>query len=294
MNNTARARIMLTATMVIFGTIGIFRRYIPLASSVLAFVRGLVGALFLLAVTALRHKKADREAIGRNFWKLLISGAFIGINWVLLFEAYRFTTVATATLCYYLAPIFVLLAAPFVLREKLTLRKLLCVLAALGGMVLVSGVLDVGFRPQELKGVAFGLGAAVLYASVILLNQTITNISAYDKTAVQLGAAAAAVLPYTLMTETLSPGFFTLPVLGMLLLVGIVHTGVAYALYFGSMDALPAHSIAIFSYIDPIVAILLSAMLLKEPMTAASWVGAVLILGAAFISELPEKSSSPR
>ncbi len=293
-NAQSCSRLMLIASMIIFGTIGIFRRWIPLASSVLALSRGLIGAVFLLAVIALRGKKPELSAIRKNLWKLLISGAFIGFNWILLFEAYRFTSVATATLCYYLAPMFVLLASPFVLKEKLSGRKLLCLLAALGGMVLVSGVLQTGFRLSELKGVLFGLGAAALYASVVLLNQKLTDISAYDKTAVQLGAAALVILPYTLLTESLAPGDFTWPVIGLLLLVGIVHTGLAYTLYFGSMEALPAHSIAIFSYIDPIVAVLLSALLLKEPMTPAGWLGALLILGAAFVSELPEKNASPR
>lgn len=293
-NSPARSRLMLIAAMVIFGTIGIFRKCIPLASSVLALGRGVIGALFLLGVVALRRKKLGWPAIRKNLWKLLLSGAFIGFNWILLFEAYRFTSVATATLCYYLAPIFVLLASPLVLKERLTGRKLLCVLAALGGMVLVSGVLQAGFRLSELKGVLFGLGAAALYADVILLNQKISAISAYDKTAVQLGTAAIVLLPYALLTESLASGYFTLPVLGLLLLVGIVHTGLAYTLYFGSMEALPAHSIAIFSYIDPIVAVLLSALLLKEPMSPSGWLGAALILGAAFVSELPEKDSSPR
>lgn len=295
MNNktAARSRGMLIASMCIFGTIGIFRRWIPLASSVLAVARGLIGAAFLLGVMALKKQKPDTAAIGRNLWKLLLSGGAIGVNWILLFEGYRFTSVATATLCYYLAPIFVLLAAPVVLRERLTLRKSLCVLAALGGMVLVSGVLTAGFSLQELRGVLLSLGAAVFYAGVVLCNQTIRDISAYDKTAVQLAAAALVTLPYALLTEGLPSSLFTGPVLAMVLLVGVIHTGLTYALYFGSMEALPAHTVAIFSYIDPIVAILLSALLLREPMSPESWLGAALILGAAFVSELPEKQHAP-
>lgn len=289
-----RSRLMLMGSMFIFGTIGIFRRWIPLASSVLAVARGFIGALFLLGVMALKKQKPDATAIRKNLGKLLLSGGAIGVNWILLFEGYRFTSVATATLCYYLAPIFVLLAAPLVLKERLTARKLLCVLAALGGMVLVSGVLQAGFSLAELRGVCLSVGAAVFYAAVIVCNQTIRDISAYDKTVVQLASASLVTLPYALATETMAPGFFTGPVLGLLLVVGILHTGVTYALYFGSMEALPAHTVAIFSYIDPIVAVLLSALLLREPMGPAGWAGAVLILGAAVVSELPEKPSSPR
>lgn len=285
------ARLQLIASMVIFGTIGLFVRYIPLPSSVIACVRGFVGMLFLLLVMALRRKKPDTAAIKKNLLVLIISGAAIGVNWILLFEAYRFTTVATATLCYYLAPMFVLLASPLVLKERLTLRKLLCVIVSLIGMVFVSGVASSGLPSVgELTGVLLGLGAAVLYASVVLLNKKMTGIAANDRTLMQLGLAAVTISPYILLTEDLSTLALTLPALGLLLFVGVVHTGIAYAMYFGSLKDLKAQTAAILSYIDPIVAIILSALLLREHMGLGGIVGAVLILGSALISELPEKA----
>lgn len=287
----ATAKVKLISSMFIFGTIGLFVRYIPLPSSVIACVRGLVGMLFLLLVMALRHKKLDTAAIKRNALVLIFSGAAIGINWILLFEAYRFTTVATATLCYYLAPMFVLLASPFVLRERLTLRKLLCVLVSLVGMVFISGVLDSGISSvSELAGIFLGLGAAVFYASVVLLNKKMNAISANDRTVMQLGIAALTVLPYILLTEDISALQTTPLAIGLLLFVGIVHTGIAYAMYFGSLKDLHAQTAAIFSYIDPIVAIILSALLLNEQMGWTGVVGAVLILGSALVSELPERA----
>ena len=159
-------------------------------------------------------------------------------------------------------------------------------------MVFVSGVLQTGIPAlSEAKGVLYGLGAAVFYATVILMNKKITEISAYDKTIMQLGTAAVVLLPYILLTEPLGElmALLTPFSLGMLLFVGIVHTGIAYVLYFGSMKDLNAHTIAIFSYVDPIVAILLSALFLKEPMGLHGVIGAVLVLGSTFISELPEK-----
>lgn len=285
------ARLQLIASMVIFGTIGLFVRYIPLPSSVIACVRGFVGMLFLLLVMALRRKKPDTAAIKKNLLVLIISGAAIGVNWILLFEAYRFTTVATATLCYYLAPMFVLLVSPLVLKERLTLRKLLCVIVSLIGMVFVSGVASSGLPSVgELTGVLLGLGAAVLYASVVLLNKKMTGIAANDRTLMQLGLAAVTISPYILLTEDLSTLALTLPALGLLLFVGVVHTGIAYAMYFGSLKDLKAQTAAILSYIDPIVAIILSALLLREHMGLGGIVGAVLILGSALISELPEKA----
>lgn len=283
-HNHSRGRLILS--MCIFGTIGILRRYIPLSSSLVALVRGIIGSLFLILVLLLSRKKPDLAAIRKHWALLALSGAAIGFNWILLFEAYNHTSVATATLCYYLAPILVILASPFVLQERLTGKQILCTIAALLGMVLVSGILDAGFSGiSELKGILFGFGAAVLYASVILMNKKMPDVPAYDKTILQLSMAAAALVPYVLLTENWSAVELTALSAALLLVAGIVHTGIAYWLYFGSMGTLPSHTVALLSYIDPILAILLSMVLLKEPMSAASAVGAVLVLGAAYVSE---------
>lgn len=280
-----RSMLMLLASMVIFGTIGIFRRYIPLSSAVIAMLRGLVGAVFLLIVMLIGRKKLSRDAIRQNLALLFLSGAAVGMNWILLFEAYNYTTVATATLCYYMAPVFVILASPIV-GEKLTGRKLLCVGIALAGMVFVSGAAEGGL-PQagELKGVLFGLGAAAMYASLVLMNKRMKPIPAYDRTVIQLLSAGVVMLVYTAASGELSGlRADTLTVI-MLAVVCIVHTGLAYALYFGSMEKLPAHILAIFSYLDPAVAVVLSALVLHEPLTVMTGIGAVLILGGAILSE---------
>lgn len=289
MQNTTpkKANMAFVLSMVIFGTIGIFRRYIPLPSGLIAFSRGLIGMLFLLVFVAVRGIRLSKENICKNGLKLLLSGAFLGFNWILLFEAYRYTSVAVATLCYYMAPILVVLASPLLFGERLGGRKLLCVVVALAGMVLVSGVVDTGLGGGEnAKGVLLGLGAAVLYASVVLMNKKITGISSYEKTIVQLGTAAIVILPYTLLTETVDPQAWSLRSVLCLLFVGIVHTGVAYALYFGAVSDMKAQTAALFSYLDPVVAILLSALLLGEPMTLWVGIGAVLVLGAALLCEM--------
>lgn len=282
--------LQLSLTMFIFGTIGIFVRYIPFPSSVIALARGFIGMLFLLVIVTIRKQKLSKAEIKRNLIPLCLSGFFLGFNWILLFEAYRYTTVATATLCYYLAPVIVILLSPILLKEKLTAKKLICVAVALTGMVFVSGVLESGLPSiEEGKGIFFGIAAATFYAGVVLCNKHIHDMASYDMTIMQLGIAAAVLLPYTLATESITELPFTAGALLMLLFVGIVHTGVAYALYFSSMQGLDSHTIAIFSYVDPIVAILLSAILLHEPMGIYGAIGAVLILGSTFISGLPEK-----
>ena len=287
-----KAKLELIASMFIFGTIGNFVRHIPLPSSMIALVRGFVGAFFVLLFVYLKKSKLDKAAIKKNFVMLALSGAFIGINWILLFESYHYTTVATATLCYYMQPIFVILASPFLLKEKLTVKKVACVVVALIGMVFVSGVLQTGIPAlSEAKGILYGLGAACFYASVVLMNKKITEINAYDKTIMQLGMGAIVLSPYVMLTQDFgsAAASMTPSLWALLLFVGLVHTGVAYALYFDSMKELKAQTLAIFSYIDPIVAIILSALLLKENKGLYGVIGAVLVLGSTFISEMPEK-----
>lgn len=291
MKNERRSMMSLVLSMVIFGTIGIFRRYIPFPSGLIAMARGLIGMLFLLAYTRMRGIRLSADAVRKGGWKLILSGACLGFNWILLFEAYRYTSVAVATLCYYMAPILIILVSPLLFQEKLTGRKIICVAIALCGMVLVSGITEAGgVQAQESSrttGILLGLGAAVLYASVVLLNKAMPAVEAYPKTIVQLGTAAVTLLPYTLLTETVPSEAFSWLSLGMLLLVGIVHTGVAYALYFGSVTGLKAQTAALLSYLDPVMAILLSALLLAEKLSVPGVVGALMVLGAAVVSEMP-------
>ncbi len=280
-----RAKGSLALSMLIFGTIGIFRRWLPLPSGFLAMARGAIGALFLLLMLLLRGRRISLRAIGRKRGLLLLSGGMIGVNWILLFEAYRFTTVAKATLCYYMAPVFVLVASPLLLRERPGVRQTVCAAAALIGMVPVSGVFSAERGVNDLPGILLALGAAIFYAGVILLGRCFDGIPAYDKTVIQLGAAALVILPYTLLAEDLRGITFTLPLVGMLLLVGVLHTGIAYALYFSAMHRLSAQTVALFGYIDPVAAVLLSSLLLAERLDGPTALGTVLILGATLLSD---------
>ena len=283
--NKKGAYLALILSMVIFGTIGIFRRQIDLPSETLAFVRGILGSVFLLLAMRLTGRRFQTAPLRGSLMLLVLTGAMIGFNWILLFEAYNYTTVAVATLCYYMQPVIVLLVSPLLFKEPVTLRKFLCVAAALAGMVLVSGAAgSSGAGTDPVKGMLLGLGAAALYASVVMLNKKITGVPVYEKTIIQLFSAAAALVPYMLVRgsfRSYAPG--TAQVI-LLLTVGIIHTGLAYALYFGAVEKLPVQTAALFSYIDPVTAVLLSALFLHEPMTPAGIAGAVLILGALMLA----------
>ena len=287
MDKAARARLRVLLSMVIYGSIGVFVRLIPLPSALIAMLRGAIGAPFLLLLLALKREKIDRQSIRPALPRLCLTGALLGVNWILLFESYRYTTVATATLCYYMQPVIVILASPLLFRESLPPFKVLCVAVALVGMVFVSGVPEGGLPTAgEARGVLYGLAAAALYATVVLMNKLIQGVGTYEKTILQLSAAAVVLVPYLAVTEDFStlevPPFAVI----MVLVVGVVHTGIAYALYFGSMDGLRAQTVALMSYIDPVTAILLSALLLREPMTPLGILGAALVLGSTIVSEV--------
>lgn len=287
METEKASRRKLLIAMLIWGSIGVFCRHVSLSSSVIALARAALGFLSLRVYRLLRKEKTDWTAVRQNIRALLPAALFLGFNWILLFEAYRYTTVAVATLCYYMAPVLVILCSPL-LGEKLTGRKLLCAAVAVLGMVLVSlsGEESVGGG----KGILLGLAAALLYASIILCNKRLKNISGMDRTEFQLLVAALVMAVYTCCTEDVTALRPTLTETALLLVLGVVHTGVAYALYFGSMDALPGQTVALYSYLDPVSAIFFSALLLREPLTLRSALGAALVLGATLLSEREEKN----
>ena len=312
---------MLISSMLIFGTIGIFRKYIPISSALLACTRGITGSLFLIILSVITRHKFEKIK-PKQLLLLVLSGALIGLNWIFLFEAYEFTTVATATMCYYMQPTIVMLLSPLILKDKLRGKNIICIVISLIGMFCVSGMADgiiasvnspeiseevlmvnspevsngnlFDFASKlfsqylgtsQVKGVLFGLVAAILYAFVIILNKMLRVEDAYSKTIVQLLCASLVLLPFLIGTEkwTAVPmnGFMIV----MILIVGLLHTGIAYALYFGSMKNLKAGSIAILSYIDPVFAFILSAAVLKEETTVFGIIGAIMIIGAAILSE---------
>ena len=285
-SNDRKSVLMFITAVLIFGTVGIFRRFIPFSSAFLAFSRGILGGLFLLLYMKLKGKtcaKLPWPVLGR----LALTGAVMGLNWILLFEAYNETSVQVATLCYYMEPVIVILASSVLFKEKLTRRKAICSALAFLGMVLVSGVLESGgVRGGEMKGILLGLLAALLYSCVVLMNKRAAGIDPFEKTVIELAASALVMVPYLALTEDFSAITWSASAIALLSVAGIVHTGIAYALYFGSIDRLKAQTIALLSYIDPITALILSALILHESLSIIGIAGAVLILGSAVAGEM--------
>lgn len=277
-------KIKLVIAMLIVGSIGIFIYYIPLPSDVISGARSIIGTSFLLGLMIFRRTKINWSAVRKNTGYLILSGSAIGFNWIFLFEAYQYTSVAVATLCYYMAPVFVILAAPFVLKEKLTITNIVCTFAALFGGGLISGTF--GTDQTSLIGIGYGLAAAGLYASIMILNKLCQGLTGLELTFFQLLVSAIVMVPYVLVTQDLSSITFSGQTIFLLIIVGVVHTGMVYQLFFSALNQLPAQTSSLMSYIDPVTAVILSAVLLNQPLSSIQIIGMLLILGSAILNEL--------
>ncbi len=276
-----KEKLSMILSMVVFGTIGIFVEYIDMPSGFVAAARGIIGATVIFIVMLIKGHKTDFKKLSKKLPVLLASGVAIGFNWILLFEAYRHTGIPAATVCYYMAPLLVVGVSPFIFKDKLTPRQIICILVALMGVVAVSGIF--GTNASKIIGILCGLGAAVLYASVMIMNKFMGETDDYERTFIQLITAGLVVLPYGILT--MGDIEFKVKSTVLLIIVGVVHTGIAYLVYFGAIKKLKSRTVAILSYIDPASAIVLSSIVFMQMPKVYEIIGVVLIMGAAILSE---------
>ena len=283
------SRLMLIASMAIFGTLGPFVRNIPVSSGELALYRAILAASLIALFLMVTKQKIPFASIKKELFLLLLSGIAMGFNWILLFEAYKYTTVSIATLSYYFAPVLVTAASTVLFREKLTAKQILCFFMSTLGIVMVTGIGDMAGGGRNMIGILFGLGAAVLYAACILINKFIKNVDGIHRTFLQFLAAILVLTPYVLLTGSISLGNMD-PVGWLnLLIVGLLHTGVTYCMYFTALKGVSGQQVAILSYIDPLVAVVISVTVLGETMTVLQLAGGLLILGFTLWNEITPK-----
>ena len=277
---------MLIISMFVFGTIGLFVRNIGVSSSELALYRAAMASVLLSGYLLIIKQPIPFKEIKKELPIIIASGVAMGFNWILLFQAYKYTTVSTATLSYYFAPVIVTLVCPFLFKEKMKLKQWICFVMSTVGIVMITGLTDVSFSSNHFIGILFGLGAACLYATVILLNKYIKGVSGIHRTVLQFYAAFIVLLPYVCITSGFS--IDSLSGLGWinLLIVGLIHTGITYCLYFSSLKELPGQEAAILSYIDPLVAVIISVSILGEAMSFWQIIGGILILGFTLWNEV--------
>lgn len=286
-----KSKVIYIIAMLIFGSIGLISRNIQLSSGQIALTRGVIGSIFLLLASKVLKEKISWQKIRPNLLLLILSGAGIGFNWILMFEAYQYTSIANATLSYYFAPVIVVLLSPFMLKERLTPIKVGCILAAMGGMFLIIGI-GGGEGKNHVIGICYGLAAAVLYAGVVILNKHLKGISGLEITLIQISSATVVLLPYILLTEDINVFHVDTRSAVFLIILGLIHTGLAYLMFFTGMKMLKAQTVAVLSYTDPISAILMSALFLGEKLTLVQIFGGILILGATLFNEAYDRKQN--
>lgn len=276
-------RFPLCLSLVLFGTISLFSKNAGISSGYLSLCRAVIAIVTILVIKLLRRERLDFRKIGKDALWLLLSGAAMGFNWVLFFESFNYVAVSTATLCYYFAPILVTAACPFLFHEKLTVRQIVCFVMSTVGLVLLIGV--AGER-QNPVGICIALGSAVLYAVVITINKLIRSVTGIDRSLLQFAAAVIVLIPYVGAASGFSlSGLGTLNIVSILV-IGIVYTGAAYCAYFSAIPNLPGQETMLLSYIDPLVAVIVSVAVLGEPITLLQLLGGALVIGFTIINEL--------
>ena len=246
MKKVINPRLMLIVSMTIFGTLGIFVRNIPVSSGELALYRAILAALL------------------------------IAIYLIITKQRISFTKIKKEV---------VTVVCPVLFHERLTGKQILCFIMSTIGLVMITGIGDIG-SGSDFIGILFGLGAAVFYATVILLNKFIKNVEGIPRTFLQFLSAIVILIPYVMLSGGMSLGGMNAVGWINLLIVGLVHTGVTYCMYFSSLKELPGQKAAILSYIDPLVAVLISVTILREKMTIWQIAGGVLILGFTLWNEV--------
>jgi len=283
-----REKIYFILSMAIFGAVGVFAKYIDLASSEIALFMSLIGSIFLLLVCIGTKHKISWQSMKKNAFALFIASIALSGNWIFLFQSYKETSIANAALSYYFAPVLVIMLSPIVLKEKLSFKKALCAGIALFGLFLImnNGGMEAEAAEHNLLGIFYGLIAAVFYAILTLVNKFIRNMNGLENTLIQLILSSAMLLPYVFITER-SKFFQTDGDSVILMLVlGILHGGVGFYLFFSGMGGLKGQSIAVLSYFDPLTSLFISALVIGEKMTLLQIAGAALLLGSTFISEI--------
>ena len=280
-------------SLVLFGSNGIVASLIDLPSNLIVLVRVTLGAALLVALVALSRKARTSLQLRqhpRQALCLAISGAALGVAWLFLFESYKYIGVSVASLLFYCGPVIVMALSPVIFGTRLTSTKVFgfaCVI--IGAFLVVGQGLGEGIAPM---GLFLGGMSAVMYAVMVIFSKKVTKISGVESSAIQLCGSFAAVAVY--MLASAAAGTLALPSatelshvnLAAVLCIGLVNTGFGCYLYFSSMGSLPVTRVAVCGYLEPLSAVVLSAVLLGEPMTAANVAGAILILGGAIYSEL--------
>ncbi|MGM0410083.1 MAG: DMT family transporter [Bacillota bacterium] len=270
------AYLQIILAMVIWGSVGIFARFIPFSSKIIVFYR-VFFAFISLAIYLIIKKDIKIDLKENNLKVILLAGVFLALNWLFFFKAIKTTTIAKATISYYTSPIILNILAIIILKEKLKRKTLISLILGFLGMIFII------YNGKDLTGgqfvgILYGLTAAFFYAFFSITNKKINNLGAIKATFIQSGVATISFIPFILP--------ITVPDLKsifLLLVMGILHTALALILYLSGLKKIKAQDVGVLSYVDPLSAVLLAALLLGEIPTILTTLGAVLVLLSGYI-----------
>jgi drug/metabolite transporter (DMT)-like permease len=267
----------------LFGSNGIVASYILLNSYEVVFWRTLIAAAFLLGILLLSRQKFTFLQHKKDAFFLSLGGFSLGMSWIFLFEAYTKIGVSVGTLLYYCGPVIVMALAPLIFKERLTPVKMIGFFIVLAGMVLVNS--EAFLEGKMSIGIVLGLLAAVMYATMVIFNKKGQAIQGLENTTIQLVAAFVLVTVYSIIKGGFPIAIHTESILPLFIL-GLVNTGIGCYLYFTSIGKLPVQTVSILGYLEPLSALVFSAILLGESLSPLQLIGAACILGGAALGEL--------
>lgn len=267
--------------LLLFGANGVVASFIALGSGQIVLLRSVLGSATLLALFYLGGGRLSGLGSRRDVALLAVSGAAMAADWLLLYEAYARIGVGLSILINYTGPALVIALSPVVLRERLSAGKLCALALALCGAVLISGrAVSAG---TDAAGIVCAALSAAAYAVMVLSNKLTTRIKGADNALLQMLFTCAAVALCSVLRGEVRMSIAASDLLPILLL-GVVCTGLACRLYFSSIGELPAQTVAICGYLEPLSAVLLSALILGECMSPVQLLGAALIILGSFFA----------
>jgi drug/metabolite transporter (DMT)-like permease len=275
-----RGKCEMAAAMVISGSIGYFVMLSAATPINVVFWRCVFGALTLMVICifcgVFRHAKITRRVL----WLSAFGGVAIVLNWVLLFAAFSRASISVATAVYNTQPFMLMVFGAAFLGERLTVSKLAWMLLAFIGVVLI-----VQARPSAdyvgndfALGVASALCAAFFWAIAAIITKKLTGTPAYLIAFIQVCVGMLMLGPFVDFANAPRSVSHWLP----LITIGVLHTGIMYILLYSGIQKLPTHLQGAFTFIYPVVAIVIDRVALGHQLQLIQMIGITAILiGAA-------------
>lgn len=264
----------------IWGTLPIILKQINGASHVIVFYRVFFAFLAISLLFLVRGKTALLKVPNRRTVIIMMQqGVLLGINWMLFIGAFQYAKVATVELLCYAGPLLVTILAPFVLHEKLKPTIFIPLGFSFVGLLIILVPHGVNFDQSELLGASMASLSAFTYAALTLRNK---KVLPSVKTTVfvwyEYLAASLFLLPFALYSTAIGNGPTGAVSFFWLVTIGVVHTGFTGLLFFAGLRRLRADQSAILTYMEPVSAIVLAALLLREPLTLPTIIGGLMVV----------------